>query len=73
VLQARDRAPSPDRIESVGKRALDERGKHPVNEGDEGNWRRVNTGTAFAPRKCGWNSFHVIAGEAKQSMSPRHG
>jgi hypothetical protein len=35
VLQARDRALSPDRIESVGKRALDESGKYPVNENDE--------------------------------------
>jgi hypothetical protein len=37
VLQARDRVPSPERIESVGKRARDESGKHPVNKVSEEN------------------------------------
>jgi hypothetical protein len=35
VLHARHRGIFPDGIESVGKRALDESGKYPVNEIDE--------------------------------------
>jgi hypothetical protein len=51
------------RFESVGKRRLDESGKHPVNRQGEGNSGRVNTGTRV----------FVIASEAKQSISPRNG
>jgi hypothetical protein len=41
VLQARYCAAFSDRIESVGKRALDESGKYPVNENDEETSARV--------------------------------
>jgi hypothetical protein len=36
VLQARRRAGFASRIDCVGKWALDESGKYPVNENDEG-------------------------------------
>jgi hypothetical protein len=41
VLHATNRAAFADRIRSVGKRALDESGKHPVNENDEGTRARI--------------------------------
>jgi hypothetical protein len=36
AIQARNRGEFRSRIENAGKRALDETGKYPVNEGDEG-------------------------------------
>jgi hypothetical protein len=39
VLHASCRSGFAKRIESVGKQALDESGKHPVNEDDEENHR----------------------------------
>ncbi|MDI1267081.1 MAG: hypothetical protein PS018_27840 [bacterium] len=62
VHHARERTAFADHMESVGKRALDESGKHPVNENDE-EISRVNTGTRL----------RVIASEAKQSISRHSG
>jgi hypothetical protein len=50
------------RFESVGKRRLDESGKHPVNEQGEGT-----------PGGLVREPVFVIANEAKQSISPRNG
>ena len=52
VLHARHRGIFAGSIESVGKQARDEGGKHPVNEDDEEIYQLVNTGTAIARDKC---------------------
>ena len=48
VLHASDRAIGVACIESVGKQARDETGKHPVNEHDEVNFHGATTGTSGA-------------------------
>jgi len=57
-------------MRSVGKRAGDESGKHPVNEDDEENSR---VPVELRGRLPSYRWFHVIAGAlaTKQSISPQ--
>ena len=59
MLHARYRAALADRMRSVGKRALDESGKHRVNKVSEENYLRVNT---KAPRCVEQPTFDLCRG-----------
>jgi len=53
LLHARHRGIFAGSIESVGKQARDESGKHPVNEDDEEILRRLMREPIIAPSKDG--------------------
>ena len=81
VLHASDRGIFVGSIESVGKQARDESGKHPVNENDEGNFAhmratrrcKIDESAGFQCAISCINAHNVVASEAKQSRARHNG